>query len=261
MNTDKTALISGASSGIGAAFARQLAAAGYNLILVARREERLAALATELQQRHAISAEVLPADLSKLEEIKRVEERIQQGGGLALLINNAGFGSTGPFIDVSLATQMDMIQVHIVASLRLCRAALPGMLARRQGAIINVSSISAFAPLAGNVNYSATKVYLVNFSEALQVELAGTGVKVQALCPGFTYTEFHDDPQFGQFKHRTPRLLWMSAEEVDIGSLKALEQNRVTYIPGLKNRLLVALVNRYTLRIAEFFKKKFMRKS
>ena len=237
-----TALITGASSGIGAAFARQFAAQGYDLILVARRRERLAALAAEMQQRHAISAEILPADLANPADVERVQRRIAEVNTLDTLINNAGFGTSGPFVEVGLAKQVEMIHVHVTASVRLCHAALPGMIARRRGAIINVSSVAAFWPLPGNATYAATKAYLITFSEALRTELLGTGVKVQALCPGFTYTEFHDKPRFEGFERSAiPAMMWMSAEDVVAASLKALRRDQVICVPGFKNRLIVAL--------------------
>jgi short-subunit dehydrogenase len=243
MMTDRhTALISGASSGIGAAFARALAAKGYDLMLVARREERLAALAAELQERHAVAAEIVVADLARPTDVERVAQRIAGMETLEMLINNAGFGTTGRFFRVELTKHLDMIHVHVIASVRFCHAALPGMVARGGGAIINVASVTAFSPLVGNATYSATKRFLVTFSQALQIELAGTGVKVQALCPGFTYSGFHDTPEYERFKRSSiPGFMWMSAEDVVAGSLKALQHNRVVYIPGLKNRLLVAL--------------------
>ncbi len=237
-----TAVITGASSGIGAAFARALAARGYDLVLVARREERLTALAAELQARHAITAEVLVADLAKHADIERVARHIAGMETLEMLINNAGFGTTGRFFKVDLARHLEMIHVHVVASVRFCHAALPGMVAHGRGAIINLASVAAFLPLVGNATYSATKRFLVTFSQSLQMELAGTGVRVQALCPGFTYSEFHDTPEYARFKRSSiPAFMWMSAEGVVAGSLKALERNRVVYIPGFQNRLIVAL--------------------
>jgi hypothetical protein len=235
------ALITGASSGIGAAFARRLGQQGYHLILVARREERLQALASKLQQRYHTTAEVLAADLSEPEGICRVEERIAAMGTLDLLINNAGFGTYGKFAEVSEDRHEDMIQVHVTASVRLCRAALPRMLERRRGAVINVSSVAAFFPLPGNANYAASKAYLVTFSEALHQEVAGSGVKVQALCPGFTVTEFHSTPEYAGFdRSEVPKMLWMRSENVVAASLQALRRNQVICIPGWKYRLLVA---------------------
>ncbi len=239
---NSVALITGASSGLGAAFARQLAAQGYDLVLVARREERLAALAAELQQQYSISAEILIADLAKPADVERVESRVAEIENLDVLINDAGFGTTGFFADVDLAKTMDMIQVHVTTSVRLCRAALPGMLARRRGALINVASVAAFTPVPGNATYAATKGYLVTFSQALHAEVAGTGVKVQALCPGFTYTEFHDRPELESFKRsQIPAFMWMSAEDVVAASLKALERNQTICIPGFKYRLMAAV--------------------
>jgi short-subunit dehydrogenase len=178
----RTALITGASSGIGAAFARQLAPQGFHLILVARRKERLAALAADLQGHYPVSAEVLDADLSEPADIERVERRIAELDSLDLLINNAGFGAPGSFAETELATQLTMIDVHIIASVRLCRATLPGMITRRRGAIINVSSIAGLVPIPGSATYSSTKAYLNVFSEALQAELKGTGSPQHCGC-------------------------------------------------------------------------------
>jgi short-subunit dehydrogenase len=243
MNSPNIALITGASSGIGAAFARRLADSGYNLILVARREARLTALAAEVERNFGVQAENLVADLADPAGVKIVEERVARLDSLALLVNNAGFGTRRRFADIDPARTLEMIHVHIIASVRLSRAALPGMIARKKGAIINVSSLAGFVPLPGNVTYSATKAYLTSFSQALQIELAGSGVHVQALCPGFTYTEFHGPlGPTGYNRGYIPKQLWMTAEAVVDGSLKALEREQVVYIPGLINRLLAVLI-------------------
>ncbi|MCC7451578.1 MAG: SDR family oxidoreductase [Anaerolineae bacterium] len=238
-----TALITGASSGIGAAFARLLAAQGYNLILAARRETRLRSLAHEVQQRYAVTAEVLVVDLARSEDIERVEKRIAAVSDLTLLVNGAGFGLLGLLAESDLNKQLDMITVHVVASVRLAHAALPGMIARKHGAIINISSVGAFMHGPQNVTYCATKAYVNTFSQALQDELYETGLHVQALCPGLTLTEFHDSPEYthSAIKSRIPRSLWMTADEVATASLSALWQGRVICIPGFKNRLIVAL--------------------
>ncbi len=244
MEPQSSALITGASSGIGAVFAKKLAERRYNLVLVARREKRLAALAAELEQDYPITAEILVADLTVPEELASVEKQVAQLEKLSLLVNNAGFGTTGKFATIDVGKQVDMIYVHVVASVRLSRAALPGMIARAQGAIINVSSMAGFIPMPDNVTYCATKAYLNSFSQSLQLELAGTGVQVQALCPGFTYTEFHDTPEYkGYDRSRIPKLLWMSAEEVVESSLRALNQGKVIHIPGWQNRFLAALIH------------------
>jgi short-subunit dehydrogenase len=240
--TSRTALITGASSGIGAAFARRLARQRYQLILVARREAKLQELAVELQQQYGATVEVLPADLSELEGIRRVEQRIAAAGALDLLINNAGFGSYGHFTDVSADRHEDMINVHVTTSIRLCRAALPLMLKRGRGGIINVASVAAFFPLSGNSTYAASKAYLVTFSEALQREVAGSGVKIQALCPGFTITEFHETPEYAGFnRSEVPKALWMCSDDVVSASLRSLRRNHVICIPGWKYQWLVRM--------------------
>lgn len=230
-------MITGASAGIGAAFARQLAARGYDLVVVARRVDRLEALAAELRAEHGTGVSVLAADLSQPNDVERVAKQIAALDALELLINNAGFGARGSFATDSPERQLAMIHVHVVASVALCRAALPGMIARHQGAIINVASLAAFIPLPGDATYSATKAYLVSFSEALRIELKGTGVTVQALCPGFTRTEFHGDVM----TPCSPSFLWSSADEVVAASLGALRRGAALCVPGLKNQVIGAL--------------------
>lgn len=235
----KLALITGASSGIGEVFARRLAARNYELALAARREERLAALKCQLEAENGIRVEALRADLSKPDDIERVERYISGLDRLDLLINNAGFGGSGNFINAPLDDHLRMIQVHVVASVRLTYAALPGMISRGSGSIINVSSVAAFTPQISGVTYSPTKVYLNHFSEALQAELHGSGVRVQALCPGFTHTGFHDSPELGKLKRNIPGIFWMQADQVVDSSLRALERGGGVHIPGLTYKLAV----------------------
>ncbi len=208
----QVALITGASSGIGAEFARALARDGYHLVLVARRANRLQALAQALSQRYAIEAEPFPADLADPEDVERVCQHIRELNNLALLVNNAGFGTAGEFGEAPIQPEIDMVKVHIEASMRLTYAALPGMIANHHGGIINVSSLNAFLPSPGNVTYGASKAFLNLFSEALQGEVRGTGVRVQALCPGFTFTELHDKVGFD--RTRIPAFLWMPSAPV-----------------------------------------------
>lgn len=238
------AVITGASAGIGEAFARQLATAGFDLTLVARREERLRALAAELSAAHAIQVEVWPADLADEGDVVALGQRLAAADDLVLLVNNAGFGTRGEFIDVPLERTMAMIGVHVLATVALCRAVAPSMVARGRGAIINVSSIAAFFPSAGGANYGATKAYLNAFSQALAAELRGTGVAVQALCPGFTTTEFHDVGDYEAFdRGQIPAPLWMPAADVVAESLAALGSGRVIVVPGAKYRAIVAAAN------------------
>lgn len=235
------ALITGASSGIGAAFARALARRGLDLILVARRAERLQALAAELAALVPVKTEIVAADLAQDAGIARVEDCLRARPDLAMLINNAGFGSGGLYYQTDPAKQFAMIQVHVMATARLTRAALPGLVERGRGAVINVASIAAFAMVPTSAMYGSTKLWMVGFTRALAAELAGTGVRAQALCPGFTHTEFHDTPEYKDFDRSVvPKFLWMSADAVVATSLRALERNRVVCIPGFWNRVMVA---------------------
>jgi hypothetical protein len=246
----RTALVTGASSGIGAEFARQLAAQGHDLILVARRTDRLVALAAELQEQYGMSAEPLVADLATTEGMEKVAARLAELHNLALLVNNAGFGISGSLARAALQGQLDMLNVHMVASMRLSYAALPGMITRGSGGIINVASLAAFMALPGEVNYCATKAYLVTFSQALAAEVRRKGVKAQALCPGFTITEFHDEPgQPGARREGYPRFLWGSSQALVADSLRALDRGQVVCVPGFVNQMIrlltrTGLVNR-----------------
>lgn len=243
---NRMALITGASSGIGAAFARKLASLGYDLVLVARREALLIQMVADLQAQFPIHAETLAADLSNSTGIERVEQRIPELTNLQIVVNNAGFGDPGTFAENSLEQTLAVIDVHVVASTRLSRAVLPGMIARDSGTIINVSSIGAFTPRPSmELIYCATKAYLNLFSEGLQTQLdiQGANIRIQALCPGFTHTEFHDNPAYEaqHIKTRIPSWLWMSAEEVVEESLRGLRRRQVVLIPGLMNRFIVTL--------------------
>lgn len=237
--TRPLALITGASSGIGAAFARALAARGYDLILVARRQSRLEELAAELAAAHGTRAEVLPADLLDEVGLRLVEARAE---ALDLLVNNAGFGVHGFFWETDAEAQDKMHRLHVVATSRLSHAALPGMVARGRGAIVNVSSVAGFLPAAISSTYGATKCWMNAFTEGLSLELktAGSPVKVQALCPGFTYTEFHDVA--GMDRGVIPAWLWLKAEDVVAASLDGLERGTLFVVPGWIYKLIVRLV-------------------
>jgi len=244
------ALITGASAGIGKAYAHQLARAGYDLVLTARRETRLNEIRDSLQARHSVTVEVLPADLTSDDDLARLENYLADNG-VNMLINNAGFGTDGKFIEVDVGRHLDMIDVHLKATIRLTYAALPNMIKQRSGTIINVSSIAAFMTRGGSPNYSSTKAYLNVFSKNLQGEMRDFGIKVQALCPGFTYTEFHDTSDHHTFKRSDiPDILWMSADEVVTASLLALKSNRVVVVPGYQNRLITTFGGTKILGIA-----------
>jgi short-subunit dehydrogenase len=236
------ALITGASSGIGATFARQLAAGGYDLVLVARRADRLEALAVELRGRHGTSAEIVVADLTRDDDIARVGERLASDPRLGLLVNNAGFGTKGFFWETDAAQQDAMHRLHIIATERLIRAALPGMVARKRGAIINVSSVAGFLQSPSNVSYCATKAWMTSFTQGLWMELRAVGspVTVQALCPGYTYSEFHDVMQVD--RNEIGKMWWMSADFVVAESLRALREGKLIVIPGARYRWMVPAV-------------------
>ncbi len=246
-----TALITGASSGIGRAYAVALAELGYDVILVARRRAMLEVLASELTDTYGVGAAVVEADLVTEEGICRVERTIETADGLTLLVNNAGFGMVGAFATGDMARHLDMIQLHVETVVRLTRAALPGMLAQRRGTIVNVASLMAFFPLYGSTTYGATKCYLQVFTEALHQELVGTGVRVQALCPGFVATELQEVCEIERLP--VPDSLWMSAETVVARSLEDLRNDRVISVPGLGYRLLAdvsGLIPRPVMRLA-----------
>lgn len=239
--TPETALVTGASSGIGEAFARHLAADGYHLILVARRRERLEAIAADLQDSGSGQVEVIAADLSDESDIQRVAREIAGRKTLDLLVNNAGFGMTGYFSKIELEKHKHMNRVHIEATLSLTHAALPGMIARRRGGIINVSSVAAFLPW-GNVSYNATKAYLVAFSEALNAELRSMNINIQVLCPGLTHSDFHNSSELAGIRQSPlPKIFWLDSDFVVSESLKSLARGRVICIPGIQYRLVVTL--------------------
>ena len=240
----RVALISGASSGIGAAFARALAARRYALVLVARRRDRLEKLAGELRHNGGNSVEILVADLARDEDLEVVAGKIASETQLELLVNNAGFGALGDYHEADLARQMEMHRVHVLATVRLTHAALHGLVARGRGGVINVSSVAAFVRMPGHASYNATKAWMNAFTECLHLELksAGSPVRMQALCPGYTYTEFHDALGMDRSKVMPLSGFWMTAEYVVEKSLQAFDRGAWLVVPGWRYRLLVGLL-------------------
>jgi short-subunit dehydrogenase len=232
------AAITGASSGIGAVFARKLAPT-HDLLLIARRKPLLDRLAADLGT-HGI--ETLPADLANPSGQTAVAERLAADPRLALLVNNAGFGTKGAFWEATLESQESMHQLHVMATVRLTHAALQGMVARNAGSIVNVASVASFLRSPGSASYCATKSWMAVFTEALHLDLKARGknIQVQALCPGFTYSEFHDTLGVERSKLAGPGL-WLSADHVVDDSLAALKSGKLFVIPGWKYRLLVAI--------------------
>ncbi len=231
-----TAVVTGASSGIGENYARQLAALGYHLLLVARREDRLESLANELRDHWNVRADVLTADLTTDDGMQQASRSIQAIHDLDLLVNNAGFGTGERFLTGDIERQIDMVELHVEATTRLTRAALPGMIERGRGAIVNVASVAGAVSTPGSAVYGATKSYIISFCEALQIELTGTGVRVQALCPGLTRSEFHDHVTGRLDRDAIPEFVWMSSEAVVTASLQGLREERVVVVPGLFNK-------------------------
>jgi hypothetical protein len=244
-NRHKIALITGASSGIGESFARKLSSQGYGLILVARRKDRLEKLSSELRKTYSIPIDVLSTDLSKEKGVIEIEKRIAKVGNIAILVNNAGFGTRGHFVEVDIEKSVDMINVHIVASTRLTRAILPQMIKRNEGVIINVSTIVSETPGPSRVVYTATKSYLNSFSRSLQAEIRekGLAIKVRAILPGLTDTEFFSTEEYGYSGIGDDRQKYARLpEEVVEAALDSLAGDEVIAFPDEGNRELYYLM-------------------
>jgi uncharacterized protein len=233
------AAITGASAGLGTVFAHRLAARGYDLLLIARRGDRLSHLAGKISG----SAEPLVADLTVTADMDRVAERLSDPR-LSLLVNNAGFGVQGAFATSPLEPQLQMHRLHIDCVVRLTHAALAGIVARNAGGVINVASVAGFLRSRGSASYCGTKSWMIAFTEALHLELRkiAPGVTVQALCPGFTYTEFHDVAHVD--RNKIPKWLWMSAESVVDASLAGLDRRKLVVVPGRRYQWIVAVTTK-----------------
>lgn len=252
----RAALVTGASSGIGEAFALELARRGAGLVLVARRRARLEELAAGLTTAHGVKVEVLEADLADAGARAEVEARLADvSRPIDLLVNNAGFATQGRFATLPVDMEEQEVLVNVLAVVRLTHAALGGMVERGHGSVVNVSSISGHQPLPLWATYSSSKAFVTTFSRALDAEVARTGVRVMALIPGFTRTEFHDTAPFT--RQLIPGPAWMTAQAVATRALQDLEQGKGTSIPGWHNRALAAAsrlspwpLTRTVLRIA-----------
>lgn len=239
---DKWAIVTGASSGIGAEFARQLASLGCNLVLVARREERLSQLSGELAASHSVQTRVIQLDLLEPDACGHLSDQVADIE-IDLLVNNAGFGDYGPFADICSQRAADMVQLNIHSLVQLTHRFLPAMLERKRGAIINVASTSAFQAVPFMSLYAATKAFVLHFSEGLWAETRKQGVSVQALCPGFTKTEFFDEANLP----KSAAFGLTKVEDVVADSLRALGRRKQYTVPGWANYLLT-LSNRLITR-------------
>ncbi|MHA6287951.1 SDR family NAD(P)-dependent oxidoreductase [Maricaulis sp. CAU 1757] len=241
--TRRLALITGASAGIGRALAREFASHGWDLALVARREDRLVALAAELEDTHGITTYVIAADLSLASAPDIILQRIgAEDRVVDALVNNAGYGLAGTYVKTSWEEQSNFLQLMLISCAELAHRVLPGMQARRQGWILNVASVAGLLPGSrGHTLYAAVKSALIKFSQSLHFENTHHNIKVTALCPGFTYSEFHDVNETRGLVSKLPKFMWMSAEEVATIGYEAMQRNQVICVPGTWNKFITGL--------------------
>lgn len=239
------AVITGASSGLGEEYAKTLASEGYDLLLVARRIPLLETLKSELETKYAIRAEVYPADLADLQQVKALEKRLREMENLEILVNNAGYGFETEVPVKDIDRECRMIDVHVIAPVRLSHAALVPMLQRKKGYIINVCSVAAFLHGPACSQYMATKAYLLSFSKCLHSDVRDRGVNVQALCPGFVRTGFHSTEMIDGEKYRKfPNFLWLNSVRVVRDSLKKVRRKRGSsvFVPSLRYKFFLAIL-------------------
>ena len=236
----RLAIVTGASAGIGTAYAERLARDAYDLVLVARRRDRLEELAERLGRTHDRRVEVLAADLGSAEGVRAVEARIAAEPALELLVNNAGFGTSGHFAELDRDAEEEEVRLNVLALLRLTHAAVAVFKPRGHGTVINVSSLAGFQPAPFNATYAATKAFVNSFTQAISEELRGSGVRLQLLCPGFTRTEFQEVA--GVSTEGIPDFAWMTAAAVVDSSLDALRNGELVVIPGGGNKVMGAVI-------------------
>ncbi len=239
----KWALITGGSAGIGAAFARSLAAKGADIVLVARREDRLRALASELEAAYGVKTKTIAADLADPAAPQRIFDALKADGvAVDILVNNAGFGLPGLYTEHDWATHRAFLELMLVSYAQMTRLFLPGMLTRKFGRIIQVASLAGLVPgSAGHTLYAPSKAFLISFAQSLAAEGASAGVHATALCPGFTYSEFHDVNATRGLVSQLPKYMFMQAEPVVEGAVAAVERGTAVYVPGPWNKFVAWL--------------------
>lgn len=240
---NKTAVITGATSGIGAAYASKFAQLGYDLIITGRRKEKIEGVAKQIQQEYNVNVEIILAELSEMQDIKKVIDFIKEKE-IEVLVNNAGFGVKSLYQVSELSVMEQLVKVNVFAPMELIHAILPGMVKRDRGTIINISSESVYMIIPQNAIYSGAKAFLKSFTEGLHMDLMDTGVKVMAVCPGLTHNDLHE--KMGMDKSRQinrGQIKWMSPEDVGDISLKDLKKGKVICIPGNHTKILTHLLN------------------
>lgn len=236
----KTAVITGATGGMGSAFAKQLAQSRCNLVLIDMNRAKLNKLAQELRAVYKIDTEILVANLASEKSVKRIAEELATRKRIDMFVHAAGYGEKTFFSMEEIGKSVDMISVHVLSALQLIHALLPAMLKRKRGAIIVLSSLASFIPAPGSSVYSATKSFINTFLESLHMEVHTKGIKVQSLCPGLTHTGFHTDADIKRLGQIGGIDMWMEADEVVRCSLESLEEDKVICIPGFINKSLRA---------------------
>lgn len=253
---NRTALITGASAGIGACFARFLAANGHNLLLVARREDRLRELAAELTAAHGVRCDIFAADLTDVNAPKAIMAYAQRKGiEIDVLINNAGLSGNTAFADTAWTALAGELQLMIVAVTELAHLVLPSMKAKGFGRIINLSSLAAFSPPGAGLLYTAIKGYVLSMSQSLDMELKPQGINVTALCPGFTYSEFHDVMGTRETTNKLPAILWQQPDAVVQQAWAAVNSGNPVCVPGAVNKLIASTVRPLPVRLQYYLGK------
>jgi len=235
-------LITGASSGIGEALAKRCAFRSFDLVLVARRKEKLEDISQNLTKSYSVNVEIIDCDLTTEDGIKKVEDRLADGD-IDLLVNNAGFGSSGPFVETDIDNELNEIDLNVKALVRLSHAGANAMKTRNMGSIVNIGSIASYQPMPGNAVYGATKAFVTSFTHALREELRPLGINVMLVCPGLTRTEFHERSRWEMSigDDPVPDVIWQSSQEVADAILAALDHRKGVIIPGVFNKVLAGV--------------------